>query len=237
MRVPFVPNTVKLLLAVLVVAFLVAVSEGYIPDRYSPFATVDLEDPYAFFVDWRLSQLGADRATCKRVFASPLIKARPAADKPIRDGCGWVNAFRVSELAGARLSPIVLRCPEAAALAMWMAHVVQPAARRHLGARITRIRHVGGYACRNIRGWITKYVSWRSEHAKANALDLTGFQLSNGQSVSIARHWTRGGPKAAFLREVHEGACQYFRVALGPDANRLHADHFHLDRGVLRSCR
>ena len=43
--------------------------------------------------------------------------------------------------------------------------------------------------------------------------------------------------EARFLRAVHEGACDYFDVVLGPDYNRAHADHFHFDRGAYRACR
>ena len=75
------------------------------------------------------------------------------------------------------------------------------------------------------------------DRPKANAIDITGFTLTNGKRVSILRDWPRRGAKAAFLREVHAGACDFFRVTLGPDSNKLHLDHFHLDRGLLRACR
>ncbi|HEY1246277.1 MAG TPA: extensin family protein [Hyphomicrobiaceae bacterium] len=35
--------------------------------------------------------------------------------------------------------------------------------------------------------------------------------------------------KAAFLHEVHSAACAIFATVLGPDANRDHRNHFHLD--------
>ncbi len=43
--------------------------------------------------------------------------------------------------------------------------------------------------------------------------------------------------EAAFLRDLHTGACRYFDVVLGPNYNRAHADHFHFDRGRARICR
>ena len=41
----------------------------------------------------------------------------------------------------------------------------------------------------------------------------------------------------AFLREIRDGACDLFRVVLGPDYNAAHRDHFHLDMGAFRACR
>ena len=235
-RIPFVPNTVKLLVVVLLVVVLFMLRAGYVPARYSPFAPVNLADPSGWFIDWRIAELAKDRAMCRRVFQLPQITAAPVKDRVLPNGCGWVNAYRVGK-AGAAAIGIRTTCPMAAGLALWVAHKVQPAAKRILGARVTKISHVGGYSCRNIRGSIGRYIKIKSEHAKANAIDITGFLLANGKRVSVLRDWPRGGPKADFLREIHSGACGFFRVTLGPDANKLHRDHFHLDRGLLRACR
>jgi hypothetical protein len=35
--------------------------------------------------------------------------------------------------------------------------------------------------------------------------------------------------KAAFLRAIHKAACGVFSTVLGPEANRAHKNHFHLD--------
>ena len=35
--------------------------------------------------------------------------------------------------------------------------------------------------------------------------------------------------EAAFLHEVHAGACQYFTTVLGPGADVFHYNHIHLD--------
>lgn len=44
-------------------------------------------------------------------------------------------------------------------------------------------------------------------------------------------------PKAAFLRQVRDGACHSFAAVLGLDYNEAHRDHFHFDRGPYRVCR
>jgi hypothetical protein len=77
----------------------------------------------------------------------------------------------------------------------------------------------------------------RSQHATANAIDISGFTLDGGRQISILRDWTSKGPEAAFLKEVHHRACRYFRVALGPEYNAAHKNHFHFDRGAFSRCK
>jgi hypothetical protein len=126
-----------------------------------------------------------------------------------------------------------ITCEAAAGLALWLAHDVQPAAQQMFGAKVASVQHFGSYSCRNMRGG----TGMRSEHARANALDVAGFTLTNGKQISVARHWAGDGAEARFLRTVHKSACRTFRVALGPDYNAAHRDHFHFDRGLFASCR
>ena len=37
-----------------------------------------------------------------------------------------------------------------------------------------------------------------------------------------------------FLRAIHKAACTVFATVLGPEANRAHKNHFHLDMAVRR---
>jgi hypothetical protein len=43
-------------------------------------------------------------------------------------------------------------------------------------------------------------------------------------------------PEQHFLKRIHQLACSQFATVLGPDANRDHRNHFHLDL-VQRSSR
>ena len=73
--------------------------------------------------------------------------------------------------------------------------------------------------------------------AEADALDVAGFVLSDGRRVRVLSGWRGDARDAAFLRDVHAGACRVFDAVLGPDYNAAHHDHFHLDRGSLKVCR
>lgn len=225
------------LLLMLLAAIGLAFRQGLVPARYSPLPALDLASPLPLIVDWQLAELRRDAELCSRVLVPPHIEAVPIRDNPLRRGCGWANSVRVSSVGGANLPVDKLSCQAAAALALWMVHEVQPLAQAILGQRVKSLQHMGTYSCRNIVGnplWRNK----RSEHATANAIDISSFTLENGQRISVQKDWRRSGrPEGEFLRAVHDGACRFFRVALSPEFNRAHWDHFHFDRGILSTCR
>jgi len=220
----------------LAIGLFVVMRQGLLPPRLSPLPALDLSTPNAWFVDWRIAELGRDRALCNRVLRPPAITAFPVRENPISNGCGWENAVRMSNAGGATLSVGTVSCEVAAGIAMWIAHDVQPLAQEILGSRVRSVQHMGTYACRNVVGRKWWYPA-RSQHATANALDVSGFTLASGRQISVARHWSGTGPEARFLREIHARACRYFRVAIGPEYNSFHRDHFHYDRGNLSRCK
>ena len=229
----------RLLVAVGVVgataAALATLHLGLVPASVLPWPDLRLDERPSVLVDWRLAALKHAPGTCKELMVGPEIDARPARSHLRRNGCGWFNAFRVRRVAGARLRPQapVMRCEQAAALALWMRHDVQPAARRLLGSEVVGIRHFGTYKCRAIRGG-RRIVKVPSQHSFANAIDIAGFQLADGRSISLIRHW-RKGARGRFLRQIYADSCRWFRVKLGPASNRGHRDHFHFDRGWAAS--
>jgi hypothetical protein len=143
--------------------------------------------------------------------------------------CGATHPFRVSAALGGRVSftpAATLQCGMIPALDRWMAEVVQPAARRHLGANVVAATVLASYACRprnNVFG------GKLSEHGRANAIDIGAFRLANGRTVTVLRGWSGAYDEQAFLREVRAGACGIFKTVLGPGSDRNHANHFHLD--------
>ena len=209
---------------------------GLVPPRFSPFAPVNLSEPDSWFLDFRLAALRHDVSQCKAALTSPLIGATPVADAPFEKGCGWRNAVHVTHAGGAHLGVDKISCEMAAALTMWLTHEVQPAARQYLQSDVKSVQHMGVYACRNIIGKAS-VAAFRSQHARANAIDVDAFVLTDGRTISVARFWKGDGPETKFLHAIKDRACRYFRVALGPDYNAAHSNHFHLDRGAFRSCR
>jgi hypothetical protein len=223
-------------LALLAICVFFVMRQGLLPAAWSPLPALDLADPGAWFVDWRIAELKRDRALCLRVLRAPQISAAPVAANPLKNGCGWENAVRISNAGGATLNVGTVSCEVAAGIAMWLAHEVQPRAVAMLGSRVSSVQHLGSYSCRNVVGRKLP-VSSRSQHATANALDIGGFTLADGRTIRVLRHWSGSGPEARFLREIHARACRYFRVAIGPEYNALHRDHFHYDRGLFSRCK
>jgi hypothetical protein len=109
---------------------------------------------------------------------------------------------------------------------------VNRAALAHLGSRVVTIRHYGSYACRRMTGNAGRL----SLHARARALDVSGFELADGRSVTVLDGWRGARAEQRFLRSVAAAACRHFSVTLTPASDRLHRDHLHVDIGPWRKC-
>ncbi|MCG5238482.1 extensin family protein [Azospirillum doebereinerae] len=226
-----------LLLLIAVSAAVVLVRGGIVtvPDRYDPWAPLDLQAAPNLLTRLKLARLDGDPGQCLAVLGGSRLRFIPAPDRESPAGCALLNTVRVTRSELGFSSGFTATCTLAAAWMLFETHALQPAAERHFGQRIARIRHLGTFACRNVYG---RTEGRRSEHATANAIDVAEFTLEDGTAISLTRDWGREGSKpAAFLREVRDGACRFFAVVLGPDYNRAHHDHFHLDMGGFRTCR
>jgi hypothetical protein len=131
--------------------------------------------------------------------------------------------------------PPVLTCRMALALASFEA-IVQEEADRTFRSPVARIEQVGTYNCRPMTRF--KLVS---EHAYANAIDLTRFTLKNGKNFTVLRDFDKGEgvparPEGAFLRAVSQRADEegIFSLVLTPFWDELHNNHFHLDLAPYR---
>ena len=235
-------HTLRWLVALVVIAgaglFLYSFARDHPEDL--PWTELDLAQPVGMFTRGKLNGLGEDFAQCRGLLERAGVEY-DALD-PVSSGkqCGYDNAVRFAE-GGARnigFSPagVGVSCPVAASLAMWEWNVVQPAAQKHFGSPVARIEHFGSYSCRRMYG--RDEGAW-SEHASANAFDVAGFVLENGERITLVRDWD-DAENGAFLRDVRDGACDLFTTVLSPDYNAAHADHFHFDharRGMGGACR
>ena len=154
----------------------------------------------------------------------------------VQDGrCGYDDAVELTQSVHAYSQPVATTCAVAAALVLWERDVVSPAAEARFGQAVTRIELAGSsYSCRQIAG---RRDGRLSEHASANAVDIGGFTLADGRTVSVAAGWRGSAAERAFLRDVRDGACDYFQAVLSPDYNRAHRDHQHFDLGRDEICR
>lgn len=139
-------------------------------------------------------------------------------------GCGASNAVRVRSVSGVTLSqPSVMTCETAQALNTWVDKGLQPAFQRR--NKVVSLRVAAHYACRTRNNRPGAKIS---EHGKGKAIDISGFTLSDGETVTVAQGWRDKG-FGKRLRKAWTEACGPFGTVLGPEADAHHRDHFHLD--------
>jgi len=185
---------------------------------------------------WPQEKVIAGQRTCMEILARAAYQLE--ASGPVREGpCGAPAPIRLRGLPGEPTieiaPPATVTCDFAATLREWVDRVLQPTARARLKAPVTRIRLMGSYSCRRRYNAPDKRIS---QHARAKAIDIAAFEGAGGQVVSVLDHWAGDDERAAFLRDIHTGACQIFDTVLGPRANDAHANHFHFDIGSGGIC-
>lgn len=225
---------VRLLVFLAVASAVAWLGAPRLPDRWNPWAPIGLADPPNLLTGFKLQRLAGQPQLCRTILAGSDFRFTPVADRATGAGCGFHNAVRISGTRVAYGGSLVVTCPLAVGLALFERHALQPAARDVLGEEVVAVDQLGSYACRNVNNRAT---GRRSQHATANALDLSGFRLADGTVVSVDRHWNSGDARADFLRRVHDGACGIFTVVLGPDYNAAHQNHLHVDLGGFEVCR
>lgn len=204
-----------------------------VPPRYNPWAPLDLAAPPNLLTRYKIFRMTRNPELCSQTLRQTGLEFRPLADQPGGE-CPLANIVYVSK-AGVNFNrSFVASCALAAGWEVFRHNGLQQAAQKHFGQSVTRIEHNGTYACRNVRKR-----ERLSEHGRANAMDVTAFVLADGTRISVRNDWNndRQPRKAAFLRDIHRGACVAFDVVLGPDYNADHADHFHFDMGGFWFCR
>jgi len=118
----------------------------------------------------------------------------------------------------------LIDCRLAEPLARWLGEVVVPVFAANFASPLKAIRTGPGYECRNRNHETTGKLS---AHAFGLALDISGFELANGQIVSVGS--TNDPVSEAVLRTVRTAGCGWFTTILGPGSNAAHANHLHID--------
>jgi len=198
------------------------------PDRQAAVPPADLG---AVRAELATLMGSANLSACHEVLERSGLRFERVPDRDDRGACGYKGAVRVMGGGTDFSKPFIATCPLAVAIDRFEKAALQPAAQKHFGQTVRRLYVSTGYHCRSIGGG-----GRLSEHGRANALDIHGFELNDGRTVSLREGWRAPDERAAFLREVHQRGCELFTVALGPDYNKAHADHFHFDLGRRAWC-
>lgn len=203
-----------------------------------PWAELDLTAPPGRFTAAKIAELGEDAPRCRALLAASGNESRPAPSRRPSEGCGYDDGTLLSLDIAPSPGGLVTSCPVAAALSVWERQV-EAEAQRLLGTGVRRFVHAGSYSCRRL---YNRADGPFSEHATADAVDILGFELTDGRRLSVLRDWNGRPQDAAFLRAARDAACRVFSTVLSPEYNAAHRDHLHLDTanrgpGGWRACR
>jgi hypothetical protein len=135
-------------------------------------------------------------------------------------------------LANGRMIPFsgeaTLDCGMATALPAWVGDV-DGYLRSYAETGIESVIVGTSYMCRNVNNAAEGNTSF---HGFGDALDVVGFKLEDGRTVTVEEAWTgESEEERRIVRFAHDAACTRFTTVLGPEANALHHDHLHLDLG------
>lgn len=148
-------------------------------------ATAEPEKP----ATWTDAEIIDALRECVRLLGP--IAAHVDVSPPIRSGeCGApapVAVRRVGASTPVEISPpAVVNCRMVAKLHEWVEGTLQPAARDAFNAPVRRLVNASGYVCRNRYG---SSIDKISEHAFANAIDISAFVMADGRSVDVLGNW------------------------------------------------
>ncbi|MCG7387526.1 extensin family protein [Pantoea sp. ACRSB] len=208
----------------------------HLPPQFNPFTPLAVTDPPGWMTRYKLKRLASNPEACLDVMrraeqaGSVTFSVRP----DVTGACPLQNPLRIQRFGRVSLSSSFLAsCPMAVASTMYILQSQQRLA--HASASpLVRISHVGSYACRNV---YHRKEGRLSEHATADAWDVTGFQFANGERVEVGKNWTQPENKSALLHLFWQEGCNNFGNVLGPDYNAAHAGHFHFGMRGTGYCR
>jgi hypothetical protein len=250
-------------------------------------------------VTWSDDAIAAAKLECAKVLSGMTLEYQQLP--PLKEGsCGAPAPILVKSIGGVAIEPAAtMTCALARGLNVWISKTLQPQAEAILGTRAVKLHNATSYSCRNRYGGENTPLS---EHALANALDISEFVFESGQKLTVLASWprvvtvppaplpnparidaettgsigtaeltkakvtARTNPfvvpsavakptpapakpaaevappeaqsqaelKGAFVKSVHDDACQTFGTVLGPEANDAHKDHFHFDMKARR---
>ena len=155
-------------------------------------------------------------------------------DRNFGGQCDALGAVKLLDIGTPVANLGAMTCRLGEAFTRWVQNDLQASAQKFLSSRVVKVESMGTYACRNVNGAASGKLS---EHAHANAVDVSAFMLADGRRLSVQDWWFTDGEAAQFLRAVRAAGCNRFSTVLSPDYNAAHHDHLHFDLGGKPFCR
>lgn len=142
-------------------------------------------------VQWTEVEIEAAKAKCKELLTGDPLDYDMLP--PIKEGICGTPAPVLLRAVGTDPKvvinpPATLSCPMAVVLGEWLRETVQPEAKKLFGSTVVKIQNASSYVCRNRYGGANTPLS---EHALANAFDVSEFVLANGERITILDDWPK----------------------------------------------
>lgn len=140
-------------------------------------------------VPWTEAEIAAATAKCKALLSGDSLDYELLP--PIKEGSCGTPAPVLLRAVGhdpkvAIEPPATLNCQMADVLGEWLRDTVQPEANALFGSAVVKIGNATSYSCRNRYGGANTRIS---EHALANAFDVSEFTLADGVRITVLEHW------------------------------------------------
>lgn len=184
------------------------------------------------FVRLASAAVTTPRAASRKGSVCGVAEIKGEAIAPVNGAgaCGIEAPVRVTSVSGVALrQPPTIDCTTAKALNDWVRKGVIPAV-GNTGGGVARINVVAHYAC---RGRNNQTRAKLSEHAFGRAVDISGVTLKDGSTLTVLEHW-RNARFGRIIKAMHSSACGPFGTVLGPNSDRFHQDHLHVDTARYR---
>jgi hypothetical protein len=159
-------------------------------------------------IPWTDQEIAAAKAECAKALAGVALDYDQLA--PIKQGlCGAPAPILVRSIGSdpkvAIDPPATMTCPLARGLSLWLSKTVQPDAMTLLNTQVVKLRNASSYVCRNRYGGATTPLS---EHALANALDVSDFVFASREHITVLDSWPRvaKAPKPSTPGTAHVAA-------------------------------
>ncbi|MBR82450.1 MAG: hypothetical protein CMF66_00850, partial [Magnetovibrio sp.] len=154
------------------------------PTRRTVLGLVNTYPVSAVINKLQQASIPSNDAACLKALGKRDVRFRRQGDFSEPKGCKVKSAVRLSSAGQVQFDNApLLTCKMAMQLARFSEDELQSAARDVLGTTVKRVRHIGTYNCRSMR----QFKGVLSQHAFANAIDVSAFELSNGDVINVAR--------------------------------------------------
>jgi hypothetical protein len=145
-------------------------------------------------VAWSNSDVAEAVSMCRKQLADVTLDFERLP--PLKEGnCGTPVPILIRSIGSDPVvaidPPATMTCKMAVTLDTWLKEQVQLTATELFGTQVVKLRNAASYKCRNRYGGANTKIS---QHALANALDISAFVLASGERVTVLDDWPHVAP-------------------------------------------